>query len=86
MEEGKSSKGKERKSVCKTKRLRKQRPGRVERLKEAVRKKEVEVSQLNEQTMSLKKTAAKGVFSNKQLKKYVVVYTISIISHNSLTL
>ena len=50
-EEGKSSKGKERKSVYKTKQLRKQRPGRVERLKEAVRKKEVEVSRLNEQTM-----------------------------------
>ena len=67
--EEKSNKSKERKSLYKTKRLKKQRPGRIERLKEAVRKKDVEVDRLNEHTMSLKKLAAKAVSSKKLLKK-----------------
>ena len=68
MDEEKKNKRKERKSY-KAKRLQKQRPGRIERLKEAVRKKEIEVEQLNERKMSLKKLAANTVSSNKLLKK-----------------
>ena len=71
MDEGENHKKKERKSAYRTKRLRKQRPGRVERLKDAIRKKEVEVSRLNEHATCLKDLAAKAVFCNKKLKKYV---------------
>ena len=69
MDEEKSKKKKERKSLYKAKRLKKQRPGRVERLKEAVHKRDLEVNWLNRHTMSLKKLAANTVSSNKLLKK-----------------
>ena len=69
MDEEKSKKKKERKALYKTKRLKKQRPGRVERLKEAVHNRDLEVNRLNRHTMSLKKLAANTVSSNKLLKK-----------------
>ena len=84
MDEEKSKKQKERKSLYKAKRLEKQWPGRVERLKEVVHKRDLEVNQLNRHTMSLKKLAANTVSSNKLLKKYVGFFVISIMTSDNL--
>ena len=71
-----------RKSSYKKKRLRKQRPGRIERLKEAVCKKGDEVDQLNRRAQSLRKLAIKTVTTNKLLKRSILYNKHTQYKHN----
>lgn len=73
MEEVANCKKVERKSLYKKRRSRKQRPGRIERLKEAVCKKGDEVEKLNRRTQSLRKLAIKTVTTNKLLKRLILL-------------
>ena len=61
--------GGKRKLLYKKKNKKKQCPGRVERLKETIRKKDGEVEQLSLHTQAVKKLATKAVASNKRLKR-----------------
>lgn len=72
------SKRKERKHFYKKKKIRKPRPGRVERLKEAVHLKDGEVNQLSLHAMATKKVATKVVASNRHLKRYVIDIRASV--------
>lgn len=58
----------------KRKRQRKPRPGRVERLKEAIHKKECEIKRQQVRTQAVKKLASKLVANNKCLKRYIRIH------------
>ena len=56
---------------CTTKgKKKKQRPGRVERLKQVIRKKDTEFRRLTEHNLSVKKLAIKAVANSKHLRRY----------------
>lgn len=63
---------KERRRLYKAKKRKgKKRMGRLERLKEAMQKKEDQVKLLAHQTVELKKVATKATINNKLLKRFV---------------